>query len=245
MITEKLPWLTEAESANTSSLKSQFLQSLKSSDEYRYSFVEEKLQSGLAAQIRAIREQRQLDPKQFAEKLGKKVSWVYRLEDPNLPPPTIPSLLEIARAYDMDLEVRFRPFSAFCSLDEVDDLSTKSLEVASFKDELSELEREAALDRTEAECQRWLTAHAATHAPLGTHADYYKNLLPAEPVAWNSMAGGPNYLWTDVFETLYQNFLGDGAANVNQPVDIGWYRAAKKGPGIEIKEDFYDAKRGG
>jgi transcriptional regulator with XRE-family HTH domain len=147
MITEKLYWPTEAEFASTSSLKNQLLQSLKTSDEYRYSFVEEKIQSGLAAQIRAIREQRELDPKQFADKLGKKVSWVYRLEDPNQPPPTIPSLLEVARAYDVDLEVRFRPFSAF--LNETDNLSTKSLEVASFKDELPELERETACGQNE------------------------------------------------------------------------------------------------
>jgi transcriptional regulator with XRE-family HTH domain len=160
---------------NTSSLKSQLLQSLKTSDEYRYSFVEEKIQSGLAAQIRAIREQRQLDPKQFAEKLGKKVSWVYRLEDPNLPPPTIPSLLEVARAYDVDLEVRFRPFSAF--LNEANDLSTRSLEVTGFRDELPELERETARDQKETE----YAGHAAAPAPL----DYFAREWMA--TNWNSL----------------------------------------------------------
>jgi transcriptional regulator with XRE-family HTH domain len=196
MITEKLSWPTEVESANTSSLKSQVLQSLKTSDEYRYSFVEEKIQSGLAAQIRAIREQRQLDPKQFAEKLGKKVSWVYRLEDPNLPPPTIPSLLEVARAYDVDLEVRFRPFSAF--LNEADDLSTGSLEVASFRDELPELEREATRDQEEAEYKAWLTAHAAAPAPLDLQSEFdagYPTWIADTANrewgrhAWNSIAG--------------------------------------------------------
>ena len=192
MITEKLYWPTEAEFASTSSLKNQLLQSLKTSDEYRYSFVEEKIQSGLAAQIRAIREQRELDPKQFADKLGKKVSWVYRLEDPNQPPPTIPSLLEVARAYDVDLEVRFRPFSAF--LNETDNLSTKSLEVASFKDELPELERETACGQNE----YWaaLREHAAMPASLN-YADFgtfYTDLIVSggregAQGPWNSLAG--------------------------------------------------------
>jgi transcriptional regulator with XRE-family HTH domain len=130
---------TETESGNTSSLKSQVLKSLKTSKEYRHSFVEEKIQSGLAAQIVAIRELRRLDPRKFAEALGKKVSWVYRLEDPNQSPPTIPSLLEVARAFDVDLEVRFRAFSGL--LDEVGRLSPDSLKVLSFKEELPELER--------------------------------------------------------------------------------------------------------
>jgi len=139
MTIEKSLSPTETESVNTNSLRSQILQSLKTSEEYRYSFVEEKIQSGLAAQTRAIREQREMDAKQFAKKLGKKVSWIYRLEDPNLPPPTIPSLLEVARALGVDLEVRFRPFS--CLLNDLDRLSTDSLKAASFDEELPELER--------------------------------------------------------------------------------------------------------
>src|SRR5580692_114591 len=110
MTTENLPWPTLPALPNTS-LKRQIFQSLKTDEDYRYAFVEERIQTGLAAQIHTIREQRGLDPKRFAEKLGKKVSWVYRLEDPNQPPPTIPSLIDVAKAYDCDLDVRFRPFS--------------------------------------------------------------------------------------------------------------------------------------
>jgi len=82
-----------------------------------------------------------MDPKAFAEQLGKKVSWIYRLEDPNAPAPTIASLLEVAKAFDVDLQVRFRPFSE--RLDDLSRLSAKSFTVPSFEEELSDLEQNA------------------------------------------------------------------------------------------------------
>jgi len=172
MITEKLHWPADIESANTSSLKSQILQSLKTSDEYRYAFVEEKIQSGLAAQINTIREQRELDPKKFAEALGKKISWVYRLEDPNQPPPTIPSLLEVAKALDVDLEVRFRAFSEL--LDDLDKLNPESLKVPSFKEELPKLENSISQDNYRAS---WV--NASDYAAVRLYADGTKRMLEA------------------------------------------------------------------
>jgi transcriptional regulator with XRE-family HTH domain len=106
MNTEKLLWPIEAESANTSSLRSQLLQSLSTSREYRQAFIQENIQTGIAEQIHSIRESLGMDQQEFAEKCGKKVSWIYRLEDPNSPPPTIPSLLEIAKSLDIALDVR-------------------------------------------------------------------------------------------------------------------------------------------
>jgi transcriptional regulator with XRE-family HTH domain len=139
MTTEASFLPTEAESESTSSLKRQLLQSFQTSKEYRHAFVEESIRSGLAAQTRAIRETRKMDPKAFAEQLGKKVSWIYRLEDPNAPAPTIASLLEVAKAFDVDLQVRFRPFSE--RLDDLSKLSAKSFTVPSFADELPDLEQ--------------------------------------------------------------------------------------------------------
>ena len=185
-LTEKSPLPTAAASQNTS-LKEQLFKSLKTSDEYRYAFVEERLQTGLAAQIHTIREQRGLDPKQFAEKLGKKLAWVYRLEDPNQPPPTIPSLIEVAKAYDCDLEVRFRPFSE--TLNDLDRLSTDSLRVASFKDESLEIEHMLSIEAAytsigtgryrsaETDWIRALADHAAAPAPLEGH--YWGEVSPA------------------------------------------------------------------
>lgn len=180
-------------------MKKQVFQSLKTSEDYRYAFVEERIQTGLAAQIHAIREQRGLDPKQFAEKLGKKLAWVYRLEDPNQPPPTIPSLIEVAKAYDCDLEVRFKPFSE--TLDDINRLSPDSLRVASFKEEYEEIERSLSMESTygfltfgryrsggKTDWISWeqaLAEHIAAPAPLESH--YWGEVTPAAPLDdWNA-----------------------------------------------------------
>jgi transcriptional regulator with XRE-family HTH domain len=90
-------------------LRQQIISNLSSSKEYRHSFVDEAIRSGLAAQIRAMRGDRtQIE---FAKDIGKTQSWVTRLEDPNAPLPTIPTLLGIAEALDINLEVRFSSFS--------------------------------------------------------------------------------------------------------------------------------------
>jgi len=96
--------------------------------------VEETIASRLTAQIKALRDARGWDYKAFAEQLGKKVSWVYRLEDPNEPPPKISTLLEVAAACDVALDVRFCPYSRI--LDEVTSLSPNSFGVPSFNQEL-------------------------------------------------------------------------------------------------------------
>ena len=135
------------------SLRQQLLHSFQASKEYRHSFIEESIRIGLAAQIRAIREERQLDPKAFAEQLGKKVAWIYRLEDPNAAVPTVPSLLDVARTFDVDLQVRFRPFSE--RLEELNNLSEESFCVPGFDHELSE----GAFDKKQNEAQGAIDAY--------------------------------------------------------------------------------------
>lgn len=98
---------------STFSVREQVVESLRTSREYRHSFVEEKIRTGLAAQIRASREKKDggLTQKRLAEMLGKSQSWVARLEDPNEALPTIRTLLRVAYVLDVDLVVRFAPFS--------------------------------------------------------------------------------------------------------------------------------------
>jgi transcriptional regulator with XRE-family HTH domain len=113
METENSSCQTGNASSSTTSVREQLLESLKTSKEYRHSFVEEKIRTGLAAQIKAIREKHDggLTQKRFAEILGKAQSWVARLEDPNAKPATLSTLLQVAYALDVDLQVRFAPFS--------------------------------------------------------------------------------------------------------------------------------------
>jgi transcriptional regulator with XRE-family HTH domain len=122
------------ESNRTSSVKAQLLHNLKNSKEYRRAFVEEKVRAQLAIQIKTIREQRRMERTTFADLLRKAYSWVFRLEDPNQAPPTIPSLLNVADVFDVDLDIRFRRFSDL--LNQIEHMGPESFKVPSFEAEL-------------------------------------------------------------------------------------------------------------
>jgi transcriptional regulator with XRE-family HTH domain len=123
-----------AESAHTASIREQMLEAFKSSKDARHSFIQESIATRLTAQIHAIRSEQGWSPQEFADKLGKKLSWVYRLEDPNVPPPTISTLLGVAEALDIGLDVCFRRFSEL--LDDATNLTPESFQVPSFDSEL-------------------------------------------------------------------------------------------------------------
>jgi transcriptional regulator with XRE-family HTH domain len=141
-ITERLSNPTQAGLDGMSSVKNQLLGNFKSSKEYRHAFVEEKVRTQLAVQIKAIREQRNISRPEFATLMQKAPSWVFRLEDPNQSPPTISTLLQVAEAFDVDLEIRFRRFSGL--LNQLERLTPESFEVPSFDDEV----RDSAFDRS-------------------------------------------------------------------------------------------------
>ena len=65
--------------------------------------------------------------------LNKSQSWVSRLEDPNKTIPTIPTLLLLAKAFDVDLDVRFGPFSRM--LHQLSGLTPEGFQVPSFDEE--------------------------------------------------------------------------------------------------------------
>jgi transcriptional regulator with XRE-family HTH domain len=134
METEYLSKPMQGESSSTSSVSDQLLENFKGSREYRHAFVEEKTRTSIAAQIKAIRERHRLKQPEFAKALSKSQSWVSRLEDPNQPAPTIPSLLAVAEAFDVDLEIRFGKFSEL--LGRLEALTPEALEVPSFEEEL-------------------------------------------------------------------------------------------------------------
>jgi transcriptional regulator with XRE-family HTH domain len=120
-------------SVSINSIKQQMLEALKDK-EYRQAFIEESIRSRITAQINALRNEREWDYRTFAESIGKKLSWAYRLEDPNSAAPTIPTLLEVAQAFDIGLDVRFRRFSEL--LEDVTTMTPKSFLVPSFDSEL-------------------------------------------------------------------------------------------------------------
>jgi hypothetical protein len=124
-------------SASTSSIKSQMLRQMESSKDYRHGFIEESIRSRIIGPIAALRSERGWDLKKFASNIGpngKKLSWAYRLEDPNSSPPTIPTLLEVAETFDVGLDVRFRSFSEL--LNDASTMTPVSFLVRSFGSEL-------------------------------------------------------------------------------------------------------------
>jgi transcriptional regulator with XRE-family HTH domain len=101
--------------------------------EFRHAFVEENIKTGLALQIRSLREKAGLSQPALARTAGKTQSVISRLEDPNYGKFTIRTLLDLARAFDVALLVKFVPFSKL--LGELKDLSPAALAVNNYDDE--------------------------------------------------------------------------------------------------------------
>jgi len=101
---------------------------------YRDSFVAEHIYSRLPLKIRTLRESRGLSQKDLGERIGAAQTWVSKLEDPNYGKLTLSTLLRLASAFDVGLEVDFVPFSKV--LDNALDLMPQSWQVPSFEDDV-------------------------------------------------------------------------------------------------------------
>ena len=117
---------------STSSTRRQLVEKL-GDKEYRDGFVSEGIFSHLPLKIRALREQRHWSQKQLGEKMGVAQAWVAKLEDPNYGKLSLSTLLRLASAFDVGLEVDFVPFSKV--LGDALSLSDKSFKVASFEED--------------------------------------------------------------------------------------------------------------
>lgn len=73
----------------------------------RRAFVEAEVVTGIAHQIRVIRQERGWSQKELAKRLGTTQAAVSRLEDPSYGRPSIKTLLEVSRVFDVGLQVRF------------------------------------------------------------------------------------------------------------------------------------------
>ena len=101
---------------------------------YRASYVGEHVRRGISYQIRALRDQREWNQGDLSRELGKPQSVVCRLEDPGYGKVTVQTLLEVASAFDVALQVRFVPFSTF--LQQSRDVSPTSMKATSFNEEM-------------------------------------------------------------------------------------------------------------
>lgn len=101
---------------------------------YRDLFIAEHIYSRLPLKIRALRETRGLSQKDLGERIGVAQTWVSKLEDPNYGKLTLSTLLRLASAFDVGIEVDFVPFSKV--LDAALALTPESWEVSSFVEDV-------------------------------------------------------------------------------------------------------------
>jgi transcriptional regulator with XRE-family HTH domain len=126
--------------------KRDILNSLKDR-EFRAAWNLENVYTTICFQLRALREQRDMSQGAFGKAVKPKMAQerISILEDPNAESkPTLNTLLRLADAADVGLEVRFVPFSAVLSRSVHTDM--RELEVDSFVDELPSLEEQIAFE---------------------------------------------------------------------------------------------------
>jgi transcriptional regulator with XRE-family HTH domain len=78
---------------------------------FREAYVEEDIKTGVAFQIRALRERNGWSQAELGRKSEKPQSVIARLEDPDYGRFSLKTLLDMAAAFDVALLVRFVPFS--------------------------------------------------------------------------------------------------------------------------------------
>ena len=104
-----------------------------SDKEYRDIFVSEQINTGLAFQIHAMREQRGWSQSQLGEKAGMAQSRISIMEDANYSRFSLNTLKRLASAFDVALVVRFEPYSKL--VDHFVYLDSSSLNVPNFEND--------------------------------------------------------------------------------------------------------------
>ena len=134
---------------NTALIKRDLLDSLKADTEYRHAWNLENVYTGVCFQIRALREQREWSQAALGKAAKMAPERISILEDPNADTkPTLSTVLRIANAYDVGLDVRFVPYGTVIERSVKTDL--RALEVPCFAEELPVLERSIAAPSYEA-----------------------------------------------------------------------------------------------
>ncbi|WP_273207951.1 helix-turn-helix domain-containing protein [Marinobacter subterrani] len=108
---------------------------------YREAFLKQNIVSALSHQIRINRVSRGWSQKALAEKIGSKQSVISRYEDPAYGKLSVSTLIQIANALDVGLEVKFTPFSRLVG--EVNNWSQEKAMIPSFSSELRMIESNA------------------------------------------------------------------------------------------------------
>lgn len=112
--------------------KNKFLQEVRDY-EYRHEYVSANIVNGLAFQIGLMREAQEWSHDELAERCGETSKSISRIENPNCEDYSLDTLLQLAKAFDVALLVRFAPFSELA--DWVINLSDEKLIPLSYENE--------------------------------------------------------------------------------------------------------------
>lgn len=106
--------------------------------DYRDAFVASRLKIGLPMQCRALRESREWTQPQLADAAGMTQPRISEIERPGERSLNLETLLRLASAFDVALQVRFVPFSSFVTDD--DNVDLDNFHIEPFEEDLSNLE---------------------------------------------------------------------------------------------------------
>lgn len=113
--------------------------------EYRDAYVASQIAIGLPFQARALRLNKEWTQEQLAERAGMSQPRIAEIEKPSERRFNLETLLRIASAHDVALEVRFVPFGQIIEHDESFD--PDSFKVPTFSEELEAAEKQEQADR--------------------------------------------------------------------------------------------------
>ena len=105
-----------------------------SDKEYAHAYVDDFSNMFIAAQIKALRDQRGWTQKELAEFSGMKQERVSALEDVNYEAWTAKTLKKLAQAFDLTLKISFEKFSD-CIMD-MQAINAESLKIVSREEDL-------------------------------------------------------------------------------------------------------------
>jgi transcriptional regulator with XRE-family HTH domain len=107
--------------------------------EYRDAYVASQIRIGLPMQCRALRESREWTQPQLAEAAGMSQPRISEIERPGERKLNLETLLRLASAFDVGLQVRFVPFSRL--VDDDDSIHFDSFYVSPFAEDITHLGR--------------------------------------------------------------------------------------------------------
>lgn len=107
--------------------------------QYRDAFVASQIRVGLPMQCRALRESQEWTQPKLAEAAGMSQPRISEIERPGQRKLNLDTLLRLASAFDVALQVRFVPFSQL--VDDDNEVNFADFHIAPFEEDIAALER--------------------------------------------------------------------------------------------------------